>query len=133
MRTMPPTARNGATSPFFRNDFDHVGLAVSHLSGAHDSGRETDRGPDCMEICFEMFFRYVVGTTANPGTPGVPPHVRADVCPHVVRYPKSGRQLPPCLKTSHDERAHTAHRPRFFALGTPHPVTTSTREILLSP
>jgi hypothetical protein len=80
-----------------------------------------------------MFFRYVIAQTANSETPGVPLHVGAEVCPHVLRCPKSGRKLPPFLQKSHDERAHTTQRPPFFALGTLHPVTTSTREILLSP
>ena len=37
---------------------------------------------------------------------GVPLHVPADVCPHVVRYPKSGRMLPLFLQKPHGERAH---------------------------
>jgi len=103
------------------------------MSSANDSCRETDRGSNCVEICFDMFFRYVVGETANPRTPDVPLHVHSYVCPHVVAFPKSGRLLPPFLQKSPYERAHTHHRPRLLFLEAPHPVTTSTREILLSP
>src|SRR5881409_3313497 len=60
-------------------------------------------------------------------------HVHSYVCPHVVAFPKSGRLLPPFLQKSPYERAHTHHRPRLLFLEAPHPVTTSTREILLSP
>ncbi len=133
IRTLPPTAGNGATFSSFRSDFDQVGMAVSHLSSANDSRREIDRGPDCVEICFEMFFRYIVGETANPRTPGMPLHVGADVCPHGASYPKFGSVLPSFIQESHCECTHTAHRLRLSVLGTPHPVTPSTREILLSP
>jgi hypothetical protein len=109
------------------------GPVLSQLSWTSDSRGTIYGGPVDVEICFRMFFRYVVACNPNLVCFVVLWHIHADVCSlSFVMQPLvhgSGRSH----AKSQLQRVHIIRRGRLFGLDALHLVSTSTRIPLVSP
>ena len=120
---MSPLVGNGAGRSH-RGRSNHFGLGVSHLPYANDCPQETQSGRNCLEIRFEVFFRYLVAPIPYSHSRDGQHHVDADVCFHPTNRRQSSLNWGCQLRQNRDSASHIGLRLRSSTLEASRPVSS---------